>query len=1135
MGGAARVVVLVDPASGRFLNAERKTFDAFGNPTHLLDPLGTAPGAPHSRTIAYDGTLHTHPVSETIHLGGVVESVTLEADYDLGLGVLTESQDFNGHKTFYQYDPFGRIAAIVKPGDSAEFPTESYDYRLGIGVSGGRTINWIETRQREAAGGGTVDSRMFFDGLGRKIMRRAEGEEPGQVVVTDTVVFNDRRTEWKTYLPYFETGALDFADPTFETPFQERHYDALGRPALLYQPDTGHGRAFSRTIYGPLARLQQDEEQTREGSLHFGAGLRYVEDGLRDEEGKGRLRTVEEIVKVDAAGEFSATPLIWTTRYRYDTLGNFTGYTDSQGNEKHFLYDALSRRVFMDDPDRGHYWWAYDDAGNVRRTCDAQGQHLVFAYDGANRITAEWHLPAGAGGASPAPNTIWSDPPSPPVTEPQVAYHYDAAAGPLAREAFWRPQEAEGLAKVVLEKIAASPLADVNGDGVVDARDVALRSASPTTGGTLEADNTLGRLAWVRDQAGEEHLSYDARGRAVWKVKRFRVPEAEEMLSFFVENAFDSMDRLARHVYADGTYIDYHYNSRGLLESVASAIDRVDYNPAGQNLRIDLANGVSTSFAYDNRLRVEGIASVRTRDGLALQDRAFSYDDVSNITAISDRRTTGHRTSILAELPGPAPLVAADLVDSYAFHYDSLYRVTRAAGPAQGDHGYRFDPIGNLRSHRYQGDARFIPPDTGALTYGENGHGPHVLTGLAGAEGTKTFSYDANGNLTGDGGGVTMSWDPKDRLIGAAEDGMEHIHVYDYASKRSIHSLTRDGQTSRTCYIDDVSEFRDGRLVKYIYVGSEKVARSDFSGEPGQPIVPDLFYLHDHLGSTTAATDPAGAVRQISSYSPYGHNRFKEIPGTKAIDYGFSGKELHDSPDLSYFETRFLSSGLARFTQTDTLTLNPPEEWRLSPQKWHPYSYCGGNPVGMVDKGGTNSSPSSQKPGLLSLVRELFKSILHVINEARQGRSVPLGELSENSNPPKIPNGDISGKLSGNIGPIGGNDRSVNVSAGAGYAEVSSDSSTIRAEGGLGKRIGPVEIKAGGYIEASRPNVPSGSLNVVGGVTAGSGAQVQKHGSGVGVSGPSSDRELWKGKIGVSASREIEQHYKRNAESLLED
>jgi RHS repeat-associated protein len=234
-----------------------------------------------------------------------------------------------------------------------------------------------------------------------------------------------------------------------------------------------------------------------------------------------------------------------------------------------------------------------------------------------------------------------------------------------------------------------------------------------------------------------------------------------------------------------------------------------------------------------------------------------------------------------------------------------------------------------------------------------------------------------------------MTWDPKDRLSTATEAGVEHLHTYDYASKRTIHSVTKDGSTRRTYYIDDVSEFRDGRLVKYIYVGSEKVARSEFSGQPSEAIVPDLFYLHDHLGSTTVAMDPAGNARQLSSYSPYGHNRFKGLSGSKAIDYGFSGKELHEGPDLSYFETRFLSSGLARFNQTDTLTLNPPEDWRMSPQKWHPYSYCWGNPVTMVDKDGRDAVNSVEN------VASGSQPVFDFLSKMNSGEITAIGKACE--------------------------------------------------------------------------------------------------------------------------------------------
>ena len=40
----------------------------------------------------------------------------------------------------------------------------------------------------------------------------------------------------------------------------------------------------------------------------------------------------------------------------------------------------------------------------------------------------------------------------------------------------------------------------------------------------VTARNTKGMLAYVRDTSGEEHTSYDARGRVEWTVKRIPDP-----------------------------------------------------------------------------------------------------------------------------------------------------------------------------------------------------------------------------------------------------------------------------------------------------------------------------------------------------------------------------------------------------------------------------------------------------------------------------------------------------------------------------------------------------------------------------------------------------------------------------------
>ena len=388
-----------------FRSTVRREYDAFGNVTGAYDALG-APGQPnqgHYRQIAFDSQIHTHPVVETIFTanpdaiaaGSPQPSLAMQANYDIGLGVMTSAIDFNQNTTSFGFDTFGRIVSITKPYDTTNLPTASFTYLLQSPAGSGQTINYIETDLREIAGqAATFSSRAFFDGMGRKMMTRTQSETNGVVVVNGATLFNQRRAAWRSFLPYFETGTLAFNPINQTGSYVETDYDALGRQTVKSQPPTPPEsyRALSRTTYGPLTRLVQDEEQTQPASPHFGAGMLYVEDGLRDQNGKGRLRQVREIVKISDTGQVTGNTNIWLTQYSYDTLDNFLGYTDSQGNQKSFQYDALSRKTFMNDPDRGVMRWNYDLASNVTNTFDAKGQQIVYSYDGVNRLLTEDYL-----------------------------------------------------------------------------------------------------------------------------------------------------------------------------------------------------------------------------------------------------------------------------------------------------------------------------------------------------------------------------------------------------------------------------------------------------------------------------------------------------------------------------------------------------------------------------------------------------------------------------------------------------------------------------------------------------------------------------------------------------------------------
>lgn len=892
----------------RWLDWERKDYDAYGNVTAIYDGEYRTRSEGHFREVSYDPEFTTYPVRETVHTGNpAAPHLEMRATYDHGFGKVTSHRDFNGNPTRYAYDTFGRLIAVVKPGDSVGEPTEAYEYALNVDAGDGSRMNWVETRRREQAGDGTLDSRAFYDGLGRKIMTRAEDETPGRVVVTDTVRFNARRMPWRRYLPYSEIGTLDFKAPPFTSTFMEHRYDALGRGTGLTQPDG----SFSTIEYEPFSRLVRDEEQTRAGSVHAGAARRFVEDGLQDDKGAGRLREVHEIVKLTDDGRPSNGPADWRTRYDYDPLDNLVLITDAQGNRKRAVFDGLSRKVFDDDPNRGSTAYVYDDASNLRETVDAKQQRITYEYDGANRLVAENYHDEGA--------------PFSANRDPDVRYVYDRSA--------FETELADG------------------------------RGAAPR--------NALGRLVSVFDLSGESHRSYDARGRVEWRVKGIRHPQTSVLESHASAMDYDSLDRVTSLVYPDNDRITYSYNPRGLLETVArgdmSVLSNMDYVSSGQFARVDHGNGVSTTYDYDGRLRLNRLIAAKPGQ-LPLLAYAYRLDSASNIVHIDDLRP---RVAALADTP--------QRVNDQSFEYDDLYRLTRVRyGFEVGDDvagiSYRYDRIGNLlqqSSNIAHQERDHAVADPGRFEYlgGRSeraGRAPGDLPGPHAATGTNSYrlAYDDNGNVVRLDD-VELTWDFKDRLVAVEFDQITAEYVYDHADRRVTRHVRYTGRDkpaeSVVQYVDRYYEIRDGTPVKYVYADQRRVAR--ITGSMAPVADPDtrkadfplaVRYFHqDHLESTNVITGATGNVLEEIAYYPYGHPRqTRRQASIETEPYKFSQKEIDTESGLQYFEARYLDGSLSRFLSVDPVlerSLRRPFE---DPQRLNAYSYSLNRPLVYQDPNG---------------------------------------------------------------------------------------------------------------------------------------------------------------------------------------
>ncbi len=886
------------------IEAARTSYDAYGNPAELRDPVGNI------RTIGYDAGFQTYPTSETIVIGGGSPDLVVTAAYDTGFGTVTSSTDFNGNLTEYKYDSFARLVKIIRPGDTDASPTLAFEYQpadptrgqiysyttagaLTIVSGSTRSASRVVSRLREVAGGSEFISAAFTDGCGKKLGSVEEGETAGTWIVKSATSYNLRGAAQQSWLPFQITvggGAVpqfgDFwnaagrppaADGVLRSPAEstssailatDHFFDPTGREIRTTNPPetwtTGATRKFIAVQYLPFEERHFDEEDTDAASIHSATPMVHYQDGL------GRLTGVDEVVKTTDTGD-PGSLASWQTRYLYDLNDQLRRITDSQQNVKTMEFDGLKRMTGMNDPDRGVMTFIYDDASNLKETIDAKGQHIAYTYDGANRIKTEDYQDGG-------PRVF------------DVEYFYDAP---------------------------------VSGG-------LAVGDAAPAA-----TANAKGQLAYVRDFSGETHFSYDTRSRVTWEVKRIPDRLTGQLVNFRTRFAYDSADRLQTLTYPDGDQLSHGYNARNLLtqlsgDAAGNVIGSIAYRPSGQLGSISYGNGASTAYAYDPRLRLRSIDTISA--GTQIVGFSYTFDGASNITRIDDQRDLSAQPQ------------AAARFNTQLFTYDSLYRLARVDYPGyQGAAAkfvqYRYDRIGNMlqqTSDIVQEENGLPVANLGAMdsggaagASGRNGRapgdppGPHALSAICNPQSAiRNFDYDPNGNMKVIDG-LLCTWDFKDRLVAVEDDQMRATYTYDYTDRRITKTVTpKAGNTTQTeptttSYINKYFEVRDyDAPVKYVWNGDTRVARVTASLASGLRTQAlrlragwNLVALR--VGGAFPALDPAqnAALGASVYWNPAGAgNGFVKIDATVSVPAGVSAW-IFAKQDTTVFLTGTVASG----------------------------------------------------------------------------------------------------------------------------------------------------------------------------------------------------------------------------------
>jgi len=131
---------------------------------------------------------------------------------------------------------------------------------------------------------------------------------------------------------------------------------------------------------------------------------------------------------------------------------------------------------------------------------------------------------------------------------------------------------------------------------------------------------------------------------------------------------------------------------------------------------------------------------------------------------------------------------------------------------------------------------------------------------------------------------------------------------------------------------------------KYYFAGAFRIASRTCSDTT---CTDPVYYLSDHLGSTSLTTNASGNKIAELRYTAWGEVRYTW--GSTPTDYTYTG-QYSNVPDfgLMYYNARWYDPGLGRFAQADTIV--PLESQGV--QAWDRYAGMNNNPVRYNDPSG---------------------------------------------------------------------------------------------------------------------------------------------------------------------------------------
>ncbi len=657
---------------------------------------------------------------------------------------------------------------------------------------------------------------------------------------------------------------------------------------------------WTKTYFDGLRRVIRSETLGFDGVAVIREDTEYGTDGQVAR--KSKPYYVNEAIQwtsfaYDVLGrlELTTAPDGSQTRTEYDGLTTIE--TNALGQKRTTLRNGLDQVVKVTDALGYVLTFEYDANGNVTKTIDPQGNEVVSVYDRLGRKTSQVDPDMGA-----------------------ITYEYDAL-GQLRRQTDAKAQVTT-ISYDLIGRMSNRTEADLVSNWTFDSC-------------------TMGKGQLCRVTADNGYIvdySYDSLARPFKNVKTIGS-------AFTSSITYGTNGKIATQVYPTGLAIKYVYTSLGFLKELRNnATDSLYWqanslNAEGQLLQQTYGNNVITQKVFyptTGRLK-----NVYAGAGNSVQNFTYTYDLRGNLLTRNDANQN------LAE----------------TFNYDDLNRLSsntvNSSGAGLVSQTYTYDSIGNVKSRS----------ELGTYEYSKIAAGPHAVTSITAADGARReYGYDANGNQYQDARrdiagnlitskGRSETYTSFNMPANFVTPGATLSFVYGPEHER-IKQITPSGTTIYV-HPDKIGGLSYEKFTKpdnsvehrhYVSAAGGVIAmlRQTTSGI-------NAFYMHrDHLGSTTAVTNEAGAVVDRMSYEPFGKRRSPSgaldpqslITGT-ITDRGYTNHEHIDEAGLINMNGRVYDPDTARFISAD-----PGIPYANDLQSYSRFSYTRNNPLALVDPSG---------------------------------------------------------------------------------------------------------------------------------------------------------------------------------------